>query len=192
LPSPGITRKILENELAGGAMPEGARVGPVDGATGVEPSLVLPPGEFPIGALPINHPELAKLFRYWDRKRGARPMPARADILPEELPGLLGNLFMVDVVRDGGEPRFRYRLVGTALTAVMDQELTGKFVDEMPLLFRKFALPAYREILRAGRPTYKETNVFESLWVVRYKRLMLPLSSDGATIDIILGGIYRF
>jgi hypothetical protein len=176
-------------------MPKGAGMGPVDGPTGTEPtlaSLVLPPGQFPIGMLPIRHPELTKLFRYWDRKRGERSMPSRADILPEELPSLLGNLFMVDVVRDGAEARFRYRLVGTALTAIMDQELTGKFIDEMPLLFRKFALPAYREILRAGRPTYKETNVFEGWWVVRYKRLMLPLSSDGTTIDIILGGIYRF
>ena len=176
-------------------MPEGGGTRPGD-ETAVEPSLaslVLPPGEFPIGALPIRHPELAKLFRYWDRKRGDRTMPARADILPEELTGLLGNLFMVDVVRDGAtEPRFRYRLVGTQLTAIMDQELTGKFVDEMPLLFRKFALPAYREILRAGRPTYRETNVFEGWWVVRYKRLMLPLSSDGKTVDIVLGGIYRF
>ena len=180
-------------------MPEGTGIGPIGGpverpADG-EPdlaSLVLPPGEFPIGALPIRHPELARLFRYWDRKRGARLMPSRADILPEELAGLLGNLFMVDVVRDGTEPRFRYRLVGTALSSIMDQELAGKFVDEMPLLFRKFALPAYREILRAGRPTYKETNAFEGWWVVRYKRLMLPLSSDGKTVDIVLGGIYRF
>jgi hypothetical protein len=185
-------RKILPKQLAGGAMPVGAWTGPLDGSAEIGSSLVLPQGEFPIGGLPIHHPELAKLFRYWDRKRGARSMPARADILPEELPGLLGHLFMVDVVRDGAEPRFRYRLVGTALTAIMDQELTGKFVDEMPLLFRKFALPAYREVLRAGRPTYKETNVFESWFVVRYKRLMVPLSSDGASIDIILGGIFTF
>jgi len=168
--------------------------GPIDPLTG-EPapaSRVLPPGAFPVGALPINHPQLAQLYRYWDRKRGDRAMPSRRDILPEELGGLLGNLFMVDVVRDGGEPRFRYRLVGTALTAIMDQELTGKFIDQMPFLYRKFALPAYREILRAGRPTYKETNAFEGWLVIRYKRLLLPLSSDGEQVDIVLGGIYQY
>ena len=170
--------------------------GPIDPSTG-EPALasrVLPPGTFPIGALPINHPQLAQLYRYWDRRRGDRAMPTRRDILPEELgSALLGNLFLVDVVRDAEAPRFRYRLVGTSLTAIMDQELTGKFVDQMPFLYRKFALPAYREILRAGRPTYKETNAFEGWLVIRYKRLLLPLASpDGAQIDMVMGGIYQY
>ncbi len=155
-------------------------------------SMVVPAGEFPVGMLPISHPELAKLYRYWDRKRGTRAMPSRRDILPEEIPDLLGNLFMVDVVREEAQTRYRYRLVGTALTAIMDQELTGKFIDQMPFLYRKFALPAYREVQRVGRPTYKETNAFEGWLVIRYKRLLLPLSTDGEHIDIVLGGIYQF
>jgi len=155
-------------------------------------STVLEPGAIPVGLLPVNHPQLAQLFRYWDRKRAGREMPSRADIRPEELGGLLGNLFMVDVLREGGVLRLRYRLVGTALTAVMQQELTGKYIDEMPFLYRKFAMPAYREILRARRPTYKETNAFEGWLVIRYKRLLLPLSSNGDDIDIVLGGIYTF
>ncbi len=166
----------------------------VDPLTG-DPSLtsmVVPPGEFPVGALPIAHPELARLYRYWDRKRGDRAMPQKRDILPEEMTGLLGNLFMVDVVREESQTRFRYRLVGTALTAIMDQELTGRFIDQMPFLYRKFALPAYREILRVGRPTYKETNAFEGWLVIRYKRLLLPLSLDGERTDVVLGGIYQF
>jgi hypothetical protein len=166
----------------------------------IEPSLasrILVPGGFPVGSLPINHPELARLFRYWDRRRGERAMPAYADIDVAELAELQANLFSVDIVAGdvtagGAEPRFRYREVGSALTAIMEQDLVGKFVDEMPLLFRKFALPAYREILRARRPTYKETNRFEGWMVIRYRRLMLPLSSDGETIDTILGAIYRF
>ena len=173
---------------------DGAAPGPIDPTTG-DPevtSTVIPPGEFPVGMLPIEHPELAQLYRYWDRKRGDRAMPARRDILPEEIGGLLGNLFMVDVVREDGYTRFRYRVVGSALTAVMDQELAGKFIDQMPFLYRKFALPAYREILRVGRPTYKQTNAFEGWLVIRYKRLLLPLSSDGRQIDIVMGGIYQF
>ncbi|MBI3516420.1 MAG: PAS domain-containing protein [Proteobacteria bacterium] len=173
---------------------DGAATCPIDPTTGdpVPASTVIPPGDFPVGMLPIDHPQLAQLYRYWDRKRGDRAMPARRDILPEELSGLIGNLFMVDVVRDDGYTRFRYRVVGGALTAVMDQELTGKFIDQMPFLFRKFALPAYREILRVGRPTYKQTNAFEGWLVIRYKRLLLPLSSDGNQIDIVMGGIYQF
>jgi hypothetical protein len=164
-------------------------------ASGGEPNLastILVPGGFPIGGLPISHPELARLFRFWDRKRGDRAMPASADVALEELGDLAANLFLVDVVRGAGEPRFRYQRVGQALGAIMEQELAGRFVDDMPFVYRKFALPAYREILRAGRPTYKETNLFEGWLVIRYKRLMLPLSSDGETVDTVLGGIFRF
>jgi hypothetical protein len=155
-------------------------------------SVVMPAGTIAVGALPINHPQLAQLYRYWDRKRGTREMPARRDILPEELGPLLANIFMVDVVREAAQIRYRYRVVGTALNAIMDQEMTGKFIDEMPFLYRKFALPAYREILRARRPTYKETNAFEGWLVIRYKRLMLPLSTNGNDIDIVMGSIYQF
>lgn len=175
-------------------MASGAGAGPVDPKPD-EPNLastILVPGGFPIGGLPIAHPELARLFRYWDRKRGARTMPTGDDVAPEALADMVANLFMVDVVRGAAEPRFRYRQVGSALGAIMEQDLAGRFVDEMPQLFRKFALPAYREVLRAGRPTYKETNLFEGWLVIRYKRLMLPLSSDGEAIDSILGAIYPF
>lgn len=140
--------------------------------------------------LEIGHPALRDLHRHWEARRGERPMPARVDMDPVELPrGLLGNLFLVDVE----EPprRFRYRLVGTELTAVMRRELTGRYIDEMPFLYRKFALPAYEEVMARGAPTYREINAVEALWRIRYKRLLLPLSDDGARINMILGAIFR-
>ena len=51
------------------------------------------------------------LYAYWDAKRGARSMPARADLEPAEIPVLLPYLMIVG--KDGDQ--FRYRLVGTAV-----------------------------------------------------------------------------
>jgi hypothetical protein len=97
-------------------------------------------------------------------------MPSRADMDPVELPrALLPNLFLVDV--EESPRRFRYRLVGTELTAIMRRELTGRYIDEMPLLFRKFALPAYAEVMERAGPIYREINAIEALWRIRYKRL---------------------
>lgn len=140
--------------------------------------------------LEIGHPDLAALHRYWEERRGERPMPSRADMDPVDLPRrLLPNLFLVDV--EEAPRRYRYRLVGTELTAVMGRELARQYIDEMPFLFRKFALPAYEEVMRTAAPTYREINAIEALWRIRYKRLLLPLSSDGARIDMILGAIFR-
>ena len=140
------------------------------------------------GGLP--HPELAALLKYWEGRRGERAMPSRADMDPVDLPRrLLPNLFLVDV--EEAPRRYRYRLVGTELTAVMRRELKGQYIDEMPFLFRKFALPAYAEVMERRTPVYKEINAIEALWRIRYRRLLLPLSSDGQRIDMILGAIFR-
>jgi len=137
----------------------------------------------------IAHPMLATLLAYWHQKRGKRVMPARADIEPAELKALLPNIFMVDV--EYAPFRLRYRLVGSALVDVLGQDIKGKYLDEMPLLFRTFAAGAYEEVVRVRVPCYKEVSGIAAYFRVAYKRLLLPLSTDGQTINIILGAIYR-
>ncbi len=45
--------------------------------------------------------------------------------------------------------------------------------------------------MRVRAPCYKEVTGIAAYFRVAYKRLLLPLSTDGQTINIILGGIYR-
>jgi hypothetical protein len=137
----------------------------------------------------ITHPKLQELFDYWQRKRGERAMPRRQDVDPIDLRQMLPHIFLVDV--EGQPARFRYRLVGTELTMIMGRELKGAYIDEMPFLFRKFALPAYEEMIDRRTPSYKEVNALEAFFTIRYKRLMLPLSENVTDINMILGGIYR-
>ena len=61
----------------------------------------------------IQDDRLRDLYRYWAEKKHNRPLPARVDLDPMEIPQLLQNIVLVDVV--GEPPRFRYRLVGTAV-----------------------------------------------------------------------------
>ena len=137
----------------------------------------------------IGHPKLASLLAYWQHKRGQRAMPARADIEPADLKALLPNIFMVDV--EYAPFRLRYRLVGSALVDILGHDIKGKYLDEMPLLFRTFAAGAYEEVLKVQGPCYKEVSGIAAYFRVAYKRLLLPLSTDGQTINIILGSIYR-
>ncbi len=137
----------------------------------------------------VTHPMLADLLAYWHQKRGGRAMPARPDIEPAELKAMLPHLFMVDVEHD--PLRLRYRLVGTALVDVLGHDIKGKYLDEMPLLFRTFAAGAYEEVLRTRGPCYKEVSGIAAYFRVAYKRLLLPLSTDGEAINIILGAIIR-
>jgi hypothetical protein len=143
----------------------------------------------PLSDPTISHPKLAGLLAYWQQKRAGRAMPARADIEPTELKALLPHIFMVDV--EYAPLRLRYRLIGSALVDVLGQDLKGKYLDEMPLLFRTFAAGAYEEVLKVRGPCYKEVSGIAAYFRVAYKRLLLPLSTDGQSINIILGSIFR-
>jgi len=137
----------------------------------------------------VTHPLLAELLAYWQAKRGDRVMPGRADIEPAEIEAILPHLFMVDVERD--PLRFRYRLVGSVLTDILGEDIKGRYLDEMPLLFRTFATGAYDEVLRVRGPCYKEVSGVAAYFRIAYKRLLLPLSADGDDVGIVLGAIVR-
>jgi len=141
--------------------------------------------ELPFGP---THQPLKDLFAYWENKRGARMAPPRSAIRPEELPTtLLPNLALIDVV--GEPPRFRLRLFGTRLVMAYGEDITGRYLDEIDLC------TVGPEIL-----TYLTTMVRECraqavcahLWKraddrhIEYERIGLPLSENGASVNMIL------
>lgn len=71
------------------------------------------PAERMYAGLQIDEHRL--LFDYWDKIRGDFPMPSRADFDPVDIPRLLPFIGLTDIVLPG--PRFRYRVVGTAMSA---------------------------------------------------------------------------
>jgi len=46
----------------------------------------------------LSDPELERFYRYWQDKRGARPMPSRTEFDPLEIPYILGHVILVDVL----------------------------------------------------------------------------------------------
>ena len=64
--------------------------------------------------VPISHH--LDLYRYWDGRRNGRRMPARRDIDPADIPGLLPHVSLIHKP-DG---QFRFRLVGSAAGTTLD------------------------------------------------------------------------
>ncbi len=71
----------------------------------------------------MNHPTIRALFNYWDRQRGALSAPARADIHPGDIRGILPEVFLLERNTNG---RFYYRLAGTMLCQNARRELKGQ------------------------------------------------------------------
>lgn len=139
----------------------------------------------------IRQPKLRALYDYWDRIRGDRTMPARADFDPLDIPDLLKDLILVDVEDKVDGLRFRYRLAGTAVEEYLGVSLTGKYIDEV---MSPVALVPFRETYIAPvtlkRPVYSSTGLrLPNMDYPRViSRLILPLSSDGVRVNILLNG----
>lgn len=137
----------------------------------------------------VHSGALARVHRYWRDKRGGRAMPARADLDPVgDLTDVLGDLVLVDV--RGAPPEFTYRLVGTRVCEMFGRDVTGQPVGEV--LYGEAAevvrriytavVERRRPVAVRGRPPGAEHKDWLEL-----EALLLPLSADGARVDMILG-----
>ncbi len=131
---------------------------------------------------------LAGVYRVWDEKRRERFAPGPADIGMLDLPpSALGNIIIMDVLR-GGE-RFRFRLIGSKIAASSGSDFTGKYVDEaLSGWMRDTVQEQYRTIVTQKRPGYAVVAFGrgDQRESVRNRRLAMPLSSDGVTVDRLL------
>jgi hypothetical protein len=135
----------------------------------------------------INDKKLERLYRYWCDKRGARSMPARADIDPLELRELMGSLFLIDVKRE--PPRFRYRLAGGRIVEMVGNELTGRSIDEYKYGGARLPLREQcGDVVDNLRPAFMVMLVGRMGKRMICRHLVLPLSSNGQAVDMLLGG----
>lgn len=131
-----------------------------------------------------------QLYDYW---RSVRPsedrLPSRADVDPLDIPRLLANLWITEVVEENGVARFRERLVGTAMTQIYGRDTTGQWFEEIYTgrhLPRQLA--TYRAVVRAALPHVSRLEVpIKGREFIVYDRLILPLANDGKTPDMLLG-----
>ena len=82
----------------------------------------------PLADLDALWQPLPALVAYWERKRGARTMPAPRDIDPVEIPRLIPWLTIADVTYDPLD--FRYRLMGTRIVEAGGVDRTGQSLRE--------------------------------------------------------------
>ena len=136
-------------------------------------------------------PPTAAFYRYWNAKRGTRPMPARADLDPIEMKPWLSGVALVEVSRTptANSPyTLRYRLIGTRPTQLRGREVTGLTVEEGFFgASLAAALENYRLVIEEKKPVFDwDHTPAESGFAREGETLLLPLSADGETVDMVL------
>src|SRR5438445_5428741 len=101
--------------------------------------------------LRLMHPNLVRMYEYWRARRHGRDFPGRSDIDPLDFTFALGNIELIDVLRD--PLQFRYRLFGVNIAMRDGYDLTGKTVDDIrEPHFRALVRAAFEEVIELRRP----------------------------------------
>ena len=138
-------------------------------------------------AIPFEDPRFFLLLDHWKSIRRGDRLPPRTRIDPVAFGSLLPMIWMVDFVPSIGS--FRYRLSGEKINATFGFSLAGRTmrdvvgpskIDMVDQSFRRVIEEPC--ILRVFGPMYRCTNRYLS-----GERLVLPLASDGARGDAIIG-----
>jgi len=137
----------------------------------------------------LREPLLRNLHAYWNSRRGERLMPARADIDIAKIPTLLPYVFLIDVL-DGGLD-FRFRVAGTHIRDVTEDEVTGQHVAEaFPEEFGAEVRQIWSKVVDSRRPVSGRGR----LWVpgrehVTWEGVAMPLAEAGGDVNMLLGGV---
>lgn len=135
----------------------------------------------------LTDPDMAALYEYWLKRRHDRRMPSRRDIDPVELPRQLPNTMLIDVEQN--PLRFRYRLVGTRVVGASGEDRTGAYFEVVEFFAKNpVVMTQYRQVVESGEPLFslEPFKNYVNNTDYQVERLMLPLSSDGASVDMIL------
>src|SRR5215469_14537780 len=139
-------------------------------------------------AADMRDARLRRLYEYWLEKKGPRRFPSRREIDPIDFSYVLGHIILVDVLRD--PLRFRVRVHGTEMVAKAGYDLTGKFLDALPISdYRRYVLARCESLVRDGEPLLVWHDRTLDGKTRRYEALWLPLSDDGQPVTMLLAAM---
>ncbi len=134
-------------------------------------------------------PEQQALYDYWRSKCREGKLPSRHDINPADIAAQLPMISIMEICSKAKEARYRFRLAGTGFWDMFEAEITGKYVDELPIGCRRdYWSRILGRVVTKGRPSAGVTRPgtphrahLAQFWI------RLPLSEDGETVTSILG-----
>lgn len=140
--------------------------------------------------LDLTFPEHLDAYAYWSaRKPSVGLLPSRQDLDPLEMPRtLLPWVNLIEVHLDGDSVRYRHRLVGTGIVDMRNRDGTGCWFEDLyddERLARLYLI--LDEVVRNCQPRIVQDDLGNTGRAHRtLQSLVLPLASDGVTVDMLM------
>lgn len=125
-------------------------------------------------------------FDYCESKIVDGRLPSRRDIEPLDIPDLLPQIILLDVVR--APWNFRFRLIGTNVVYHLTQDWTGSWFSEIGHMAPPSRIfTACVNVASSAKPLRNQTPyVGPHANFISSDDLILPLSEDGETVNKLL------
>lgn len=135
-----------------------------------------------------RYPDLCLVLNYWRNKCHGRFAPARADIDPVDIPRILPRIMLADVVTGtAGEVDFRYRLSGTRISDVHGFDPTALTPRHLtPPIYGQLIHAHYKAAVDMRQPLAHVIVLVTNKKQRSYARIILPLSADGETVNMLM------
>ena len=136
----------------------------------------------------MKQPATSELYTYWNRLRGNRAAPDRAEIEPAAIRSALADTFMLDV---DAEQQFPLRLSGSRINALFCAEQKRRpFIDMWSEGEARNIAAILRTVADASCPVIAGAVTAPAGYPeLEVEFLLLPLRHGGSSIARILGGL---
>jgi len=128
------------------------------------------------------------LVRLWHTRKAGRAWPARSDFDLPDFQGAIGQVALLDVIRDDAghqPPVLRYRLFGTWIVHEIGQDLTGLTIDALAHDWqRDMVRRIYDRVVDLGRPVAATRMQIGRGRSMGHSLVSLPLGTD--RIDMVM------
>ena len=134
-------------------------------------------------------PEQKEIFRYWRQQCLIKGLPSHQDIDPQFIKTFLPTISLTEACHAKAKVRYKFRLAGTGFYNLFEQEITGRYLDELPHGDRaEYWDRIYGSIFSSARPRIGVTRPGTPCGSHMYQFwIRMPLSNDGKTVNMILG-----
>ncbi len=129
-------------------------------------------------------------FAYWRMLRGARTLPARADLSPKDMRAILPNVVLLRVIEGGRD--YEYRIVGETFVRAYGIQFRGKRLTQVEAVNPEHGARMrnmYEHVRRSANPLALRGWVgqeFVDSRFVYFETVLLPFADDGETVDHLL------
>jgi hypothetical protein len=138
----------------------------------------------------LDSPVLKLAADYWRSLRKGRRFPARKDLHPRDMAGILRDIVLVRII-DGGAD-YEYRIVGDAQAQAYAVPLQGRRISEIAVTapwFGHIATTVYEHVRRSGEPLILRGRIgreFPEAKFVYHETVFLPLGASDDAVDHLL------